>query len=245
MMVEYIPGKNSTLEALKAEVPIKEIFIEKRKENRVSEDIRNFAKIKNIPFIFKDSFELDNLTKGASHQGIVAVMQPFKYADLNEIITVIKKNGEKGFFIILDHLEDPHNLGAIVRTALCSGAHGIIIPGNRSVFVTSTVIKVSVGSVFHLPIIKVKNLVQAINTLKKENYWIFGSHQDGKLNIFQDRLEKPLALVVGNENKGLSSIVKKNCDGIVSIPQKKIVGSLNVSVATGILAYSIYRDSRK
>ncbi|AMP21073.1 hypothetical protein AZF37_07750 [endosymbiont 'TC1' of Trimyema compressum] len=245
MRVEYIPGKNSILEALKAGIPIKEIFVEKRKEDRVSEDIRGFARTQNIPFIPKDSFELDDLIEGTSHQGIVAVMPPFKYANFDETIASVKENREKGFFIILDHLEDTHNFGAIVRTALCGGVHGIIIPENRSVRVTSTVMKVSVGAVFHLPIIQVKNLVQTIDTLKKEDYWVFGSHQDGKSNIFKTKLEGPLALVVGNEGKGLSSIVKKNCDRLVSIPQKKTVGSLNVSVATGILIYSVYRDSQE
>ena len=245
MKVEYISGKNSILEALKTGVPIKEIFIEKRKEDMISKDIRDFARIQNIPFIFKDSFELDNLIKSTKNQGIIAITQPFKYANLDEIITSVKENGEKGFFIILDHLNDPHNFGAIVRTALCGGVHGIIIPENRSVQVTSTVIKVSVGSVFHLPIIKVKNLVQAIDTFKRKGYWVFGSHQDGKLNIFKIKLEMPLVLVVGNEGNGLSPIIKKNCDGLVSIPQKEAVGSLNVSVATGIFIYSVYRNFKE
>lgn len=243
MRVEYIPGKNSITEALKADVPIKEIYVEKRKEDRISEEIREFARAKNIPFIPKDWQELDELIEGTTHQGLVGVMPPFNYANLDTVIEGIKENDEKGFFIILDHLEDPHNFGAIVRTALCGGVHGIIIPENRSVRVTSTVMKVSVGAVFHLPIIQVKNLVQTIETLKNEGYWIYGSHQDGKTNVFKTKLEAPIALVVGNEGKGISPIVKKNCDDLIAIPQKKTVGSLNVSVATGILIYSVYRQA--
>lgn len=241
MKTEYIPGKNSVLEALKANVEIKEIYIEKRRHEVLDGEILSLVRAKNIPLIPKERDELDDLCEVRNHQGIIALIKDFHYTPLDVVLGRLAKEGREGFFIILDHLEDPHNLGAIIRSALCGGVDGVIIPENRSAQVTSTVMKVSAGSVFHLPIIKVTNISSTIEDLKKSEYWIYGASGEGKSNLFKTKLTGKIALVLGNEGSGLSPNVKKHCDDLVSIPQKGPLGSLNVSVAAGVMIYHVFR----
>ena len=144
--------------------------------------------------------------------------------------------------MILDHLEDPHNLGAIIRTALCSGVMGIVIPDDRSVRVNSTVLKVSAGAAYYMPIIKVKNINQIIGALKGNGFWIYGADMNGEINLYKSKFDGLIGLVMGNEGKGISKIVRENCDGLVGIPQEGILGSLNVSVATGVIIYEMFRQ---
>lgn len=232
--MELIGGKQTIVEALKSGYKIYDIYSDNL--NNIDKEIQELSnsrkiEIKSIPDKFKDAREIN--------QGYLASIADFNYRDLDEIISKIKGDG---LILMLDHLEDPHNLGAIIRTAVCAGVNGIIIPDDRSVRVTSTVFKVSAGAVFYMPIIKVKNMKQTMDKLKNDGYWIYGADMNGASDVFKTKLDGNVCLVVGNEGNGLGPLVKKNCDGLVMIPQVGPVGSLNVSVATGIIIYEIFKQ---
>lgn len=232
--MELIGGKQTIIEALKSGYKVYNIYSENL--NTVDKEMQELAnkrhiEIKDIPAELRETREIN--------QGYLASIADFNYRDLDEIVGKIKGDG---LILILDHLEDTHNLGAIIRTAVCAGVNGIIIPDDRSVRVTSTVFKVSAGAIFYMPIIKVTNINKAIDNLKKKSYWIYGADMKGASDVFKTKLDGNVCLVVGNEGNGLSPLVKKNCDGLVMIPQVGPVGSLNVSVATGIIIYEIFKQ---
>lgn len=232
--MELIGGKQTIIEALKSGYKVYNIYSENL--NTVDKEMKELAnarhiEIKDIPAELRETREIN--------QGYLASIADFNYRDLDEIVGKIKGDG---LILILDHLEDTHNLGAIIRTAVCAGVNGIIIPDDRSVRVTSTVFKVSAGAIFYMPIIKVTNINKAIDNLKKKSYWIYGADMKGASDVFKTKLDGNVCLVVGNEGNGLSPLVKKNCDGLVMIPQVGPVGSLNVSVATGIIIYEIFKQ---
>ncbi|KAF0090975.1 MAG: 23S rRNA (guanosine2251-2'-O)-methyltransferase [Fusobacteria bacterium] len=232
--MELIGGKQTIIEALKSGYKVYNIYSENL--NTVDKEMQELANtrhidIKDIPAELRDTREIN--------QGYLASIADFNYRDLDEIIGKIKGDG---LILILDHLEDTHNLGAIIRTAVCAGVNAIIIPDDRSVRVTSTVFKVSAGAIFYMPIIKVTNINKVIDNLKKKSYWIYGADMKGASDVFKTKLDGNICLVVGNEGNGLSPLVKKNCDGLVMIPQVGPVGSLNVSVATGIIIYEIFKQ---
>ncbi len=232
--MELIGGKQTIIEALKSKYKIYNIYTENM--DNVDNEILELAKesyvsISEIPEDLRDAREIS--------QGYLASIADFNYRDLDEVTSKIKGDG---LILILDHLEDTHNLGAIIRTALCAGVNAIIIPDDRSVRVTSAVFKVSAGAIFYMPIIKVKNINYTIDTLKKDGYWIYGADMKGGSDIFKTKLNGNICLVVGSEGSGISQLVKKNCDGLVMIPQVGPLGSLNVSVATGIIIYEIFKQ---
>ena len=232
--MELIGGKQTIIEALKSGYKVYNIYSENL--STVDKEIMELAKarhieILDIPAELRETREIN--------QGYLASIADFNYRDLDEIVGKIKGNG---LILILDHLEDTHNMGAIIRTALCAGVNAIIIPDDRSVRVTSTVFKVSAGAIFYMPIIKVKNIKNTMDSLKKSGYWIYGADMSGAGDVFKTKLDGNICLVVGNEGSGISQLVKKNCDGLVMIPQVGPLGSLNVSVATGIIVYEIYRQ---
>lgn len=224
-------GKNSCEEILKQEKNIKRVYLERNFKDRVITDLIEKLKIKPI---FLTKYELDDLCEG-NHQGIVIEALEYEYADIDEIIN------ENGFIVMLDHLEDTHNFGAIIRTCEAAGVDGIIIPKDRSVSVNSTVMKTSSGAAVNVKICMVTNLVQTINYLKEKGYWIYTSSMDGT-NYTNEDYKTSTCIIIGNEGKGVSELVKKSADFIVSIPMIGKINSLNASVAAGIFIYEVVRQ---
>jgi len=193
--------------------------------------------------VYKEGQERLNLLAGTSkHQGVVALISDFKYRELAHIIDAWKMSGEKALILILDGIEDPHNLGAIIRSAEAAGVHGIIIPKNRAVSVTSTVEKVSAGAVEHVNIAMVTNISKTIDELKKEGLWVAGAEASGEASLFKSDFNCDIALVIGGEGKGIRHLVKEGCDFIFSIPMKGKVNSLNASVSTALVLYEVVRQ---
>lgn len=224
-------GKNSCEEILKQEKNIKKVYLERNFKDRVITDLIEKLKIKPI---FLTKYELDDLCEG-NHQGIVIEALEYEYADIDEIVN------ENGFIVMLDHLEDTHNFGAIIRTCEAAGVDGIIIPKDRSVSVNSTVMKTSSGAAVNVKICMVTNLVQTINYLKEKGYWIYASSMDGT-NYTNEDYKTSTCIIIGNEGKGVSELVKKSADFIVSIPMIGKINSLNASVAAGIFIYEVVRQ---
>ena len=226
-------GKNSCEEILKNKKNIKRVYLERNfKEKSIIHLIDNLR----INPIFMTKYELDELAEG-NHQGIIIDVGEFRYCDIDEIIK------EKGFLVILDHLEDTHNFGAIIRTCEAAGVDGIIIPKDRSVSVNSTVMKTSSGAAVNVKICMVTNLVQTINYLKNKGYWIYSSSMDGK-NYTSFDYKDSTCIIIGNEGKGVSDLVKKSSDFVVSIPMIGKINSLNASVAAGIFIYEVVRQRK-
>lgn len=223
----FVYGKNVVIETLKNNQPIKKAIIYKNFQDK---NIISALQKKNIPIKFVEKFELDKLANG-NHQGIMISIPDYEYVSLDELL-----EKENPLLVILDHLEDPHNLGAIVRTCEAAGVDGIIIPKNRSVEVTSTVMRTSVGALDYVKIARVTNLTETMNYLKKQGFWIVGTDMDGEDYQEIDYRGKTV-LAIGNEGSGMSRLVKENCDFIASIPMNGHVNSLNASVAAGIVIY--------
>ena len=227
-----VSGRNNVKEILKnfhGNLEMKKLICQ---NNYNEQDVLTLAKTKKIPIFYKEKRDLDNLVKN-NHQGVVLEISDFNYTPLEELL-----GKERSFLLILDHLEDPHNLGAIVRTCEAAGVDGIILPENRSVSVNETVMKTSVGTLYNVKISQVVNLNNTIKKLKNDGYWIYGTDMDGEDYKSIDYPEK-VAIVIGNEGSGLSRIVREACDGIVKIPMYGKVNSLNASVATGIVIYEV------
>ena len=223
----YIYGKNVALEALKKKEKIKKIFLYK---NFKEEEIINLIKKNNINVKYLEKYEMDKLVNGL-HQGIILDVEDYKYAKLEDILKV-----EDPLLVILDHLEDPHNLGAIIRTCEAAGVDGIIIPKDRSVCVNATVIKTSAATVNDVKIALVTNIVNEIRNLKKQGFWIVGTDMKGT-NYKKIDYKGKMAIVIGNEGSGISNLVKQNCDFMATIPMNGKTNSLNASVAAGIMIY--------
>lgn len=233
----YIYGKNVVYEKLVNDSKINKLYLSNKFNDK---KILNLISNKNIDVTYLDNHKLDNMVNGL-HQGIIALVNDYKTYDLNKVVSNIKK--EYPLIVMLDHLEDPHNFGAIIRTSEALGVDAIIIPENRSVGINSTVVKTSVGAIENIKIIKVTNLVNTIKYLKEKGYWIIGTNMNST-NINDIDYKIPICLVIGNEGKGISKIIKDNCDYIVSIPMTGKVNSLNASVATGIILYEIISKRR-
>lgn len=223
----YIYGKNVAKQMIEDHLKIKKAFIYKNlKDQEMILELKNT----NIPIQYLEKYELDKMVDG-NHQGIILSVPDYQYASIDEIIS-----DPRYFIVILDHIEDPHNFGAIIRTCEAAGVSGIVIPKDRSVEVNSTVIKVSTGAINHVKITQVPNLVRTIELLKKEGYWIIGTDMEGTSYKEIDYTGK-IAIVIGNEGFGMSRIVEKSCDFIASIPMRGTTNSLNASVATGIMIF--------
>lgn len=238
-----ISGRNPVLEALKSNRTIDCLYIKARDKEGSIKKILSLAKEQKILIKEVDKTKLDELAEGTQHQGVVALVTDYKYYELEEVLDEIREKDEKPFFIILDEIEDPHNLGAIIRSAEGAGAHGVIIPKRRSASVNATVEKTAAGAASYMKVIKVTNLVSTVEKLKKEGIWIYALDMDGESYDRVD-LKGSVALVVGNEGKGISRLLKDNCDFTLKIPMKGKVGSLNASVAASILLYEVVRQRR-
>lgn len=225
----YIYGKNVAIEYLKTKNKIKKIYLSKNFKDDIDTN--------NIPIKYMEKYEMDKMVDGL-HQGIILEVEDYKYADIDDII-----NTPNALIVILDHLEDPHNFGAIIRTCEAAGVTGIIIPKDRSVEVNATVIKVSTGTTENMKIAKVTNLVQTIKELKEKNFWIVGTDMHG---TDYDKIDYKgnIAIVIGNEGSGMSRLVKENCDFIATIPMIGTTDSLNASVSTGIIVYEAIKSRR-
>ena len=236
-----IEGRNPIIEALKNNRPIEKIMVNKASKEGSIKKILAMAKENKVIIQEVDRHKLDEMSESHAHQGVIAITSDYRYYDLDEILEIPRQNGEDPFFIILDGITDPHNLGSIIRTADAVGAHAVIIPKRRSVQITPIVAKASAGAVEYLPVCKVTNIVNTIKTLKENGLWIAAVDKDGQ-TFYQQNLGGPLGLVVGSEGEGISRLVKQNCDFTVSMPMSGNVTSLNASVAGGILLYEVYRQ---
>lgn len=236
-----IEGRNPIIEALKNNRSIEKIMVNKASKEGSIKKILAMAKENKVIIQEVDRHKLDEMSESHAHQGVIAITSDYRYYDLDEILEIPKERREDPFFIILDGITDPHNLGSIIRTADAVGAHAVIIPKRRSVRITPIVAKASAGAVEYLPVCKVTNIVNTIKTLKENGLWIAAVDMDGQ-TFYQQNLGGPLGLVVGSEGEGISRLVKQNCDFTVSMPMSGNVTSLNASVAGGILLYEVYRQ---
>lgn len=239
---EIISGKNPVMEALQAGRPIKKILISQQINKKTQNEFQRVLKRVNVNIRKVPRQTLDELASG-NHQGIVAYVAPYEYASLEDIFNRAEEKNEQPFFIILDELEDPHNLGSILRTADATGVHGVIIPRRRAVGLTAAVAKTSAGAIEYVPVVQVTNIVDTINELKGRHVWVVGTDADGNGSEDYRSLDgsTPVALVIGNEGRGISRLVKETCDWTVFLPMKGHVSSLNASVACSLLLYEIYR----
>ncbi len=243
MKQEYIVGRNPVLEVLKAEKEIDKIYVSKGELKGSIKKIISIAKDKNIVIQYVDKKKLDQIAPGVNHQGVAALVTPYDYYSIDDILDKAKESKKPPFIIILDGIEDPHNLGAIIRTAECAGVHGIIIPKRRAAHVTETVYKSSAGAVEHMLIAKVSNIPSTIDRLKDDGLWIYGADANGENYYFDTELKGPVALVIGSEGKGISKLVKEKCDFLVKIPMYGKISSLNASNAASILIYEVVRQN--
>jgi 23S rRNA (guanosine2251-2'-O)-methyltransferase len=240
---EILYGYHAVYEALRAgRRTFHEIYIGKQKSNQRIERIWLTANRKKLPIKELNLARLQAITGNPSHQGIAASVTPYPFADVDDILKSVSPDGRAPFLLILDHIVDPHNLGALIRTALCAGADGVIIPKDRSAYPSPAVCKISSGALEHMCVAQVNNIVGCVKALKERDVWILGLDPKAPQSIYAAPLKGALGLVIGGEEKGLRPLVKKNCDFLISIPQRAMLGSLNASVAGGIAMYEAYRQ---
>lgn len=239
---EYtIEGRNAVLEAFRAGKTIDKLYIQDGCHdgalNTITREARKHDTI--INYVAKE--RMDQMSTTGKHQGVIAQAAAYEYAELDEIFAKAEEKGEPPFIFILDEIEDPHNLGAIIRTANLAGAHGVIIPKRRAAGLTATVVKASAGALNYTPVVKVTNIAQTIEDLKKRGLWFVCADMNGE-TMYRLNLTGPIGLVIGNEGEGVSRLVREKCDYIASIPMHGDIDSLNASVAAGVLAYEIVRQ---
>lgn len=236
-----IEGRNAVLEAFRSGKTIDKLFILSGCQDGSVNSIVREAKKSDTIINYVDKERLDRLSKTGHHQGVIAQAAAYEYAEVEDILEAARQKGEEPFIFILDEIEDPHNLGAIIRTANLAGAHGVIIPKRRAVGLTATVAKTSAGAINYTPVAKVTNISKTIEDLKKEGLWFVCADMGGEL-MYKCNLKGPIGLVIGNEGSGVSRLVREKCDYTAAIPMKGDIDSLNASVAAGVLAYEIVRQ---
>lgn len=234
-------GRNPVLEALKTNRTINKIWVAKGEQKGSIREITVLAREKKVTVQQVERSRLDSMFPHENHQGVAASVAAADYVDWRDMLAAAKAKGEDPLLVILDELEDPHNLGAILRSVDAVGAHGVIIPKRRAVPLTDGVAKASAGAVEHVPVARVNNVAQVIEALKKQGVWIAGAQMHGQY-MYQQDLTGPLAIVIGSEGKGLGKLVSERCDYLVSIPMRGKINSLNASVAAGVLLYEVYRQ---
>lgn len=236
-----VEGRNAVLEAFRSGRVVDKLFVLERCEDGPVRTILREAKKHDTMVRFVKKERLDQMSETGKHQGVIAVTAAYDYAEVEDILNKAREKGEAPFVVILDNIEDPHNLGAIIRTANLAGAHGVIIPKNRAVGLTATVARTSAGALNYTPVTRVTNIARTIEELKKEGLWFVCADMGGT-SMYQLDLKGPMGLVIGNEGEGVSRVVKEKCDFVASIPMKGDIDSLNASVAAGVLAYEIVRQ---
>ena len=237
-----IEGRNAVVEALRAGVTIDKIYIMKGETDATLGHIASTARAKGIVVVDADRRKLDGMSRTHSHQGVIALAAVREYATVESILQSAADKGETPLLVVCDEISDPHNLGAIIRTAECAGAHGVIIPKRRSAGLTAVVGKTSAGAVAYMPVARVPNIAALLKDLKKQGVWVFGTAADGNTTLYGADLKGPAAIVIGSEGDGMSRLVAENCDFLVSIPMKGKISSLNASAAAAILLYEAVRQ---
>lgn len=236
-----IEGRNAVMEAFRSGKSIDKLFVQDGCKDGPVQSIVREARKRDTIIQFVDRSRLDQMSETGKHQGVIAYAAAYEYADVEDILKLAEEKGEDPFIVLLDDIEDPHNLGAIIRTANLAGAHGVIIPKRRAVGLTATVAKTSAGALNYTPVAKVTNLVQTMKELKEKGIWFACADMDGDV-MYRANLTGPIGLVIGNEGNGVSRLVRENCDFRVGIPMKGDIDSLNASVAAGVLCYEIVRQ---
>ncbi len=245
MYDDQIEGRNAVLELLESGKDINKIYIAKGEKHGSINKIIAIAREKRIIIVEKDRRQLQEMAQTNNHQGVIAIVPPFEYCEIEDILDEAKNKNEDPFILILDGIEDPHNLGAILRTAETAGVHGVIIPKRRAASINSTVNKVSAGAVEYMKVARVNNIADSIQKLKDVGLWICGTDMDTQTYYYNQELTGPLGIVIGNEGKGMSNKVKKNCDFIVKIPMLGKITSLNASVSAGIVIYEAVKQRNR
>ncbi|MCI9036945.1 MAG: 23S rRNA (guanosine(2251)-2'-O)-methyltransferase RlmB [Oscillospiraceae bacterium] len=239
-----IEGRNAVTEALRAGASIDKLYIAKGETDRTLGRIAAQAKKAGAVVVEADRRKLDAMSATHSHQGVIAVAAAAPYATVEDILQAAAARGEPPLLVVCDELSDPHNLGAVIRTAECAGAHGVIIPKRRSAGLTAVVAKTSAGAVSYLPVARVPNLPAALKALKKQGVWVFGTAAGGPVPLYEADLRLPAAIVIGSEGDGMGRLVQESCDFLVSIPMHGRISSLNASAAAAILLYEAVRQRR-
>ncbi len=237
-----IEGRNAVIEALRANVTIDKIFIAKGETDATLGHIASSAREKGIVVVDADRRKLDNMSRTHSHQGVIALAAVRAYVSVDDILEIAHKKGESPLIVVCDELSDPHNLGAVIRTADAAGAHGVIIPKRRSAGLTAVVAKTSAGAVAHVPVARVPNIPTLLKELKEEGVWVFGTAAQGTTTLYQADLKGPAAIVIGSEGDGMGRLVTEQCDFTVSIPMFGAINSLNASAAAAVLLYEAVRQ---
>ena len=237
-----IEGRNAVIEALRSGVTMDKIYIMKGETDATLGHIASTARGKGIVVVDADRRKLDGMSRTHSHQGVIALAAVREYATVESMLASAAQKGENPLLIVCDEISDPHNLGAIIRTAECAGAHGVIIPKRRSAGLTAVVGKTSAGAVSYMPVARVPNVSALLKDLKKQGVWVFGTAADGNTDLYHADLKGPAAIVIGSEGDGMSRLVTEHCDFLVSIPMKGHISSLNASAAAAILMYEAVRQ---
>ncbi|MBQ2062407.1 MAG: 23S rRNA (guanosine(2251)-2'-O)-methyltransferase RlmB [Oscillospiraceae bacterium] len=240
-----IEGRNAVIEALRTETPIDKIYLAKGETDKTLGHIASRAREAGIVVVEADRRKLDAMSRTHAHQGVIALAAVREYVTVESILDAAAEKGETPLLVVCDEISDPHNLGAILRTAECAGAHGVIIPKRRSAGLTAIVAKTSAGAVSYVPVARVANLSATLKELKKQGVWVFGTAADGTTNLYSADLKGPAAIVIGSEGDGMSRLVAENCDFLVSIPMRGRISSLNASAAAAILLYEAVRQRQE
>jgi len=239
---DRIEGKNAVMEALKAGRPLDKVYIAKGEQDKALRFIAQKAKAAGAVISETDRRKLDSMSVTHAHQGVIAIAAVREYVTVETILNAAKEKGEKPLVVVCDEISDPHNLGAIIRTAECAGAHGIIIPRHRSAGITAIVEKTSAGAVEHMPVARVANLAAALDELKSAGVWVFGTAAEGDRSLWNADLKDGTAIVIGSEGDGMARLTREKCDFLVSIPMKGKISSLNASAAAAVVLYEAMRQ---
>ena len=237
-----IEGRNAVIEALRTQTNIDKIYIQRGETDKTLGHIASKARAAGIVVVEADRRKLDGMSRTHVHQGVIALAAVREYVSLEDILADAAAKGEQPLLVVCDEISDPHNLGAIIRTAYCAGAHGVIIPKRRSAGLTSIVAKTSAGAVSHMKVARVPNIPALLKDLKKQGIWVFGTAADGTTGLYQADLKGPAAIVIGSEGDGMTRLAAENCDFLVSIPMKGDLNSLNASASAAILLYEAVRQ---
>ena len=239
---DLIEGRNAVIEALRAGRSIDKIFIAKGEVDKTLGHIASKARAMGIVAVECDRRKLDFMSVTHAHQGVIALCSVRDYCSMEDILSLAAERGEKPFVVVCDEISDPHNLGAVIRSAECAGAHGVVIPKRRSAGLTAIVDKASAGAAEHMLIARVPNIPAALDTLKSRGLWVYGTAADGSSPLWQTELTGPLALVIGSEGDGMGRLVRESCDFTICLPMKGRVSSLNASAAASIVMYEVLRQ---
>lgn len=237
-----IEGRNAVVEALRANTAIDKIYVARGETDATLGHIASTARGKGIVVVEADRRKLDGMSRTKSHQGVIAVAAVREYAEVDDILAAAREKGEAPLIVVCDELSDPHNLGAVIRTAEAAGAHGVIIPKRRSAGLTAIVAKTSAGAVSHLPVARVPNLTALLKDLKEQGLWVFGTAADGSTSLYDADLKGPTVIIIGSEGDGMSRLVREQCDFLLSIPMRGKVNSLNASAAAAVVLYEAVRQ---